>query len=115
MKVYKKYVLFFLISTFLIVLILSFVYYDNSSKFTIEKWELYPEERHKIIKSLINENNLIGQNRSQIKEMLGENEIILENKDMIEYFISPGLGDIVGFILYFNENDIVYNYKISPH
>ena len=97
------------------LIILIVVFSHINSKFTTEKWELYPEERHKIINSLISENKLIGQNRTQIKKMLGENGIILENTNMIEYFISPGLGDIVGFVLYFNQNDIVYDYKILPH
>lgn len=84
-------------------------------EFTVEQWNLYPEERIYLIDSLITKYNLIGMSRDEIVQLLGQNEILADTNAFIEYFISPGQGDVVGFILFFDENGMVKNYRQSNH
>ena len=102
----------------LLALCLGVVYYKyfaHDRTFSPEEWENNPNERISLIDSLTTEYSLIGMNREQILNLLGNKDVIMNNSDMIEYMISLGIGDVVGFIIFFDENDIVYDYKMSPH
>ena len=83
--------------------------------FTSEKWDRYPEKRYKLIDSLVQQYEIVGFSRQQVKELLGEKEILMDNPEIMEYFISAGVGDVVGLILFFDQNGIVCEYKISQH
>lgn len=89
----------------------------NSDSITFDKdqWDQYPEERWKMLDSLKKSNNIVGLKRDEVVELLGENEVLMDNSDMLEYFISPGLGDVEGLLIYFSEDGIAYKYDISVH
>ena len=84
------------------------------SHFDKTKWNDYPEKRFRMIESLGEQYSLVGMNKQQIFDLLGQNGIIMNTSDKLEYFISPGIGDAVGFIIFFR-NDIVVDCKVSLH
>lgn len=90
---------------------------DNTKMKTFDKeeWDQYPEKRWMMMDSLEEKHNIIGLKKSEIRELLGGNEILMDNTDMLEYLISPGLGDVEGLLIYFDNDGIAYKYKISEH
>jgi hypothetical protein len=87
----------------------------RAKTFDARRWDEYPDKRWMMIGSLKEQYCIVGLSRSNIIELLGNNEVLLNNRDMLEYLISPGLGDVEGLLLYFNDKDIVYKYEISEH
>ena len=90
-------------------------YNQDNQTFSKEGWDKYPEKRIEMVDYLTREYKIIGLSKKDIIDLLGENAILMNNQDMIEYFVSPGYADVVGFIIFFDKNSIAYKFKISLH
>lgn len=99
----------------LLIIVVASVVGCNSTTFSKEYWEKYPEQRSKMIASLTRDNKLVGMTRLEVLKLLGEKEMLMNNPDTIEYFISSGNADVVGFMIYFDEKGMVYKFDTSRH
>ena len=91
------------------------IVYKKSHTFDSEAWNLNVDTRYKMVDSLVEQYNLIGQSKEDILKLLGTKEVLSNNTERIEYYISPGKGDPLFFGVYFNSEGFVAMYKVFEH
>ena len=115
MKKKRLIVIFALILILIITCLCVKSYNDASHIFSVSRWAQHPEQRLKMINSLVEQYGIIGMSRGEVIELLGTKDIWNNNGISIAYFVASGIGDPVVFEVYFNEDGIVESYNIYEH
>ena len=94
--------------------IVSYHHYYGEVGFNRQRWEERPDERYKMLDSIRDQYKIVGMSLYEITNLLGEKDLFASGQgNIIQYYISPGIGDPEFLVIYFNQDAIAYKYKID--
>ena len=70
----QNYIVFGLFAGLIIAIVIAGLLYQSCHSFSTSKWELYPDERTKIVDDLLMRYDLIGMQESEIIALLGSHD-----------------------------------------
>ena len=70
----QNYIVFGLFAGLIIAIVIAGLLYQSCHSFSTSKWEMYPDERTKIVDDLLTRYDLIGMQESEILALLGNHD-----------------------------------------